>query len=188
MYRAFLLYGELRCIDRLPREEAAERLDAWLAWASRWRLKPFIKLAGPIRKHKHGVMAAIGLQISNGRLEALNRKVRLLSHYRRAPEAATPLHCNVGHRGSDPQPRASPRGADPATLADRGGKRVRGPRSCCVLSTVLANARRWWWHSWFRVSHLVGALCRDLARHDQAGRSGRPGLPAGGQHDGRSGG
>ena len=80
MYRAFLLYGELRYIYRLPREEAAERLDAWLAWASRSRLKPFIKLARTIRKHKLGVLAAIELNISNGRLEALNSKVRLLSH------------------------------------------------------------------------------------------------------------
>jgi len=80
MYRAFLLYGELRYIYRLPRDEAAARLDAWLAWASRSRLKPFIKLARTLRKHKAGVLAAVELGISNGRLEALNSKVRLLSH------------------------------------------------------------------------------------------------------------
>jgi transposase len=80
MYRAFLLYSELRYIYRLPKEEAAERLDAWLAWASRSRLKPFIKLARTLRKHKAGVLAAVELGISNGRLEALNSKVRLLSH------------------------------------------------------------------------------------------------------------
>ena len=80
MYRAFLLYGELRHIYRLPKHEAPERLDAWLAWASRSRLKPFIKLARTIRKHKAGVLAAVELGLSNGRLEALNSKVRLLSH------------------------------------------------------------------------------------------------------------
>jgi transposase len=80
MYRAFLLYGELRYIYRLPKEEAPERLDAWLAWASRSRLKPFIKLARTIRNHKAGVLAAIELGLSNGRLEALNSKVRLISH------------------------------------------------------------------------------------------------------------
>ena len=80
MYRAFLLYGELRYIYRFPKDEAPERLDAWLAWASRSRLKPFIKLARTIRKHKPGVLAAIELGLSNGRLEALNSKVRLLSH------------------------------------------------------------------------------------------------------------
>jgi transposase len=52
MYRAFLLYGELRYIYRLPKDEARGRLDAWLAWASRSRLKPFVKLARTIRKHK----------------------------------------------------------------------------------------------------------------------------------------
>ncbi len=80
MYRAFLLYGELRYIYRLPKKEAPERLDAWLAWASRSRLKPFVKLARTIRKHKAGVLAAVEIGISNGRLEALNSKARLLSH------------------------------------------------------------------------------------------------------------
>jgi len=80
MYRAFLLYGELRYIYRLPKPEAAERLDAWLAWAARSRLKPFVKLARTIRQHKQGVLSAIELGISNGRLEALNSKVRLISH------------------------------------------------------------------------------------------------------------
>jgi transposase len=80
IYRAFLLYGELRYIYRLPKHEAPDRLDAWLAWASRSRLKPFVKLARTIRKHKQGVLAAIELGLSNGRLEALNSKVRLLSH------------------------------------------------------------------------------------------------------------
>ena len=80
MYRAFLLLGELRYIYRLPKDEAAWRLDAWLAWASRSKLKPFIKLAATIRQHKAGVLAAIELGINNGRLEALNSRVRLISH------------------------------------------------------------------------------------------------------------
>jgi transposase len=80
MFRAFLLYGELRYIYRLPKHEAPDRLNAWLAWAPRSRLKPFVKLARTIRKHKQGVLAAVELGLSNGRLEALNSKVRLLSH------------------------------------------------------------------------------------------------------------
>lgn len=60
--------------------EAAERLNAWLAWASRSRLRPFVKLARTIRTHKQGVLAAIQLGISNGRLEALNSRARLISH------------------------------------------------------------------------------------------------------------
>jgi transposase len=80
MYRAFLLLGELRYIYRLPQHEAAERLDAWLAWASRSKLRSFVKLARTIRKHKAGVLAAIALGISNGRLEALNSRIRLIGH------------------------------------------------------------------------------------------------------------
>ncbi len=80
LYRGFLLYSELRYIYRLPIQEATQRLDAWLAWASRSRLKPFVKLARTIRKHKTGVLAAMKLALSNGRLEALNSKIRLISH------------------------------------------------------------------------------------------------------------
>jgi transposase len=80
MFRAALLYGELRYVYKVPKEQAKERLEAWLAWASRSRLKPFVKLARTIRKHKAGVLAAVELGLSNGRLEALNSKVRLLSH------------------------------------------------------------------------------------------------------------
>jgi len=80
MYRAFLLYGELRYLYKVPKHEAAERLEAWLSWASRSRLKPFVKLARTIRKHKAGVLAAVELNLSNGRLEALNSKARLISH------------------------------------------------------------------------------------------------------------
>ena len=55
MYRAFLLLSELRHVYRLPADEAIERLDRWLAWASRSKLKPFVKLARTIRQHKAGV-------------------------------------------------------------------------------------------------------------------------------------
>ncbi|MDQ3029209.1 MAG: ISL3 family transposase [Actinomycetota bacterium] len=80
LFRSMLLLNELRWVYRVPRDEAPERLEAWLAWASRSKLKPFVTLARTIRKHKPGVLAAIELGLSNGRLEGLNSKVRLLSH------------------------------------------------------------------------------------------------------------
>jgi transposase len=80
MYRAFLLINELRWLYRIPTDEAPEHLDAWLAWASRSRLKPFVTLARTLQKHKAGVLAAVKLGLSNARLEGLNSKVRLLSH------------------------------------------------------------------------------------------------------------
>src|SRR5450631_3031822 len=50
MFRAALLYGELRYVYKVPKDQTTERLDAWLSWASRSRLKPFVKLARTIRK------------------------------------------------------------------------------------------------------------------------------------------
>jgi transposase len=81
LYRAFLLKEELRLLYHLPDPaKAAEHLKAWLAWASRSKLKPFVKLARTIRKHRDGILAAVRLGLSNARLEGLNSKVRLISH------------------------------------------------------------------------------------------------------------
>ena len=81
LYRAFLLKEELRLLYHLPApSKAAEHLDAWLAWASRSKLKPFVKLARTIRKYRDGILAAVRLGLSNARLEGLNSKVRLISH------------------------------------------------------------------------------------------------------------
>jgi transposase len=40
---------------------------------------PFVKLAGTIRTHRDGILAAVRLGISNARVEALNNKVRLIT-------------------------------------------------------------------------------------------------------------
>src|SRR4051812_36875218 len=81
LYRAFLLREELRLFYPLedPRLAPAH-LDAWLAWASRSRLVPFVALARTLRAHRQGILAAIRLGLSNGRLEGLNSKIRLISH------------------------------------------------------------------------------------------------------------
>jgi hypothetical protein len=61
----FLVLGGLRHLHRLPNDETVDRLDAWLAWASRSKLRPFVKLARTIRQYKHGVLAAIELASAN---------------------------------------------------------------------------------------------------------------------------
>ena len=81
LYRAFLLKEELRLLYQLddPRLAPAH-LDGWLAWATRSRLAPFVRLARTIRRHRAGILAAIRLGLSNGRLEGLNSRIRLISH------------------------------------------------------------------------------------------------------------
>ncbi len=92
LFRAFLLKEQLRLLYHLddPRQ-AAELLQAWLAWASRSKLRPFVKLARTIRRHRDGILAAIRLGLSNGRLEGLNSRVRLISHRSFGFHGAPPL-------------------------------------------------------------------------------------------------
>jgi transposase len=92
LYRAFLLKEELRLLYQLERPALAPaHLDAWLAWASRSKLKPFVKLARTIRLHRHGILAAIRLGLTNGRLEGLNSRIRLISHRSFGFHSAAPL-------------------------------------------------------------------------------------------------
>jgi transposase len=92
LYRAFLLKEELRLLYQLQDPTLAPaHLDAWLAWASRSRLTPFIKLARTIRRHRPGILAAIRLGLTNGRLEGLNSRIRLISHRSFGFHSAAPL-------------------------------------------------------------------------------------------------
>src|SRR5215210_3966184 len=92
LYRAFLLKEELRLLYGLDDpSEASELLRGWLSWASRSKLRPFVKLAHTIREHRDGILAAIQLGLSNARLEGLNSKVRLISHRSFGFHSAAPL-------------------------------------------------------------------------------------------------
>jgi transposase len=92
LYRAFLLREELRLLYHLDDPALAPKhLDAWLVWATRSRLRPFVRLARTLRKHRDGILAAIELGLSNGRLEGLNSKIRLISHRAFGFHSADPL-------------------------------------------------------------------------------------------------
>ena len=92
LYRAFLLKEELRLLYQLDDPALAPaHLDAWLAWATRSRLLPFVRLARTIRRHRAGILAAIRLGLSNGRLEGLNSRIRLISHRSFGFHSAAPL-------------------------------------------------------------------------------------------------
>lgn len=92
LYRGFLLKEELRVLYQLEDPRLApEHLDAWLTWASRSKLDPFVKLARTIRQHRQGILAAIRLGLTNGRLEGLNSRIRLISHRSFGFHSADPL-------------------------------------------------------------------------------------------------
>lgn len=80
VYRSYLLKEELRALYRCTPKAAERHLRDWMAWASRSKLKPFVKLARTLRQYRDGVLAAIRLGLSNGRLEGLNNKIGMLKH------------------------------------------------------------------------------------------------------------
>ena len=80
LYRAYLLKESLATtLDRRQINVAHGELQAWLGWASRSRLAPFVKVAATIRKHMHGVLAYVSTGLSNGRIEGLNGKIRVIT-------------------------------------------------------------------------------------------------------------
>ena len=91
LYRAYLLKEQLRAIYAVAPGDAARLLDAWISWAARSELPPFVTLARTLRKHRDGVLAAIELGLSNSRLEALNAKIRLINHRSYGFHSADPL-------------------------------------------------------------------------------------------------
>ena len=81
VYRGYLLHDQLRAVYAVRDPAQADRLLAdWTAMAAGCGLAPFVKLAATIDQHREGILAAIRLGLSNGRVEAMNSTVRLLSH------------------------------------------------------------------------------------------------------------
>jgi transposase len=80
VYRGYLLKEELRALYACGPLAATRHLKEWLCWASRSKLRPFVKLARTLRKYRTGILDAIRLRVSNGRLEGLNNKIGVLKH------------------------------------------------------------------------------------------------------------
>ena len=69
----------LRVIFKLPIDEDGEALDKWVTWARRRRIPAFVKLQRSIVKHRSAILASIEHGLSNGRVESLNTKIRLMT-------------------------------------------------------------------------------------------------------------
>ncbi|MGA1827286.1 ISL3 family transposase [Microbacterium sp.] len=77
--RAYYLKEGLRVIFKLPHDQAGEALDRWVSWARRCRIPAFVKLQRSIVKHRASILASIEHGLSNGRVESMNTKIRLLT-------------------------------------------------------------------------------------------------------------
>ncbi len=79
LHRAYLLKEGLRLIFGLDPAEAPAALDRWIGWARRCRIPAFVALQHRIVKHQASILAAIDHGLSNGRIESVNTKIRLLT-------------------------------------------------------------------------------------------------------------
>lgn len=79
LYRAYLLKEGLREVFKLPLDEATEVADQWMGWAQRCRIPAFLDLRKTITRHRLAILAAIEHGLSNGRIELVNTKIRLLT-------------------------------------------------------------------------------------------------------------
>jgi len=101
VWRAYKGKEALRAIfaGDLPEPEVAVLLDRWCAWAQRSRLPAFVKAGRTIRGHRDGILAAIRLGLSNGRVEGRNATIRLITrrafgfHTAKAAAALVMLCC-----------------------------------------------------------------------------------------------
>jgi transposase len=81
IWRAYNLKEAFRAIfsGDLNPDEAATLIDRWISTASRSRIDAFVKVSRTIRQHRDGILAALQLDINNGRAEGLNNVVRLIT-------------------------------------------------------------------------------------------------------------
>jgi transposase len=107
LHRAYLLKEGLRLVFQLPVEEAPGALKTWIGWARRSRIPPFVELQRRIMRHQPSILAAIQHGLSNGRIESVNTKIRLLTRIAfgfRSPQSLIALAMLTlgGHRPTLP--------------------------------------------------------------------------------------
>ncbi|TWG98333.1 transposase [Nocardioides sp. J9] len=94
LHRAYLLKEALRLVFQLPHHEAVEALEHWISWARRSRIERFVKLQRTIVTYKAEILAAIEHGLSNGLIESVNTKIRLITRVAfgfRSPDALIAL-------------------------------------------------------------------------------------------------
>jgi transposase len=111
LFRAWELKEMLRDLYRTVQPKDAHRyLTAWITTARRSKIPAFVTLAGRIERHFDGIVAAVRLGLSNGLIESLNAKIRLINargygHHSATSLAAMIYLCAGGIRVELPTPR-----------------------------------------------------------------------------------
>ena len=76
LFKAWEYKEDLRKIYS-DRNNAEELLDAWMHKTAYCKIKPVVEVEKKIRKRKSDILRAIDLGIGNGRIEAINNKIKV---------------------------------------------------------------------------------------------------------------
>jgi transposase len=79
LHRAYLLKEGLRTAFKLKGEEGKHALTRWLSWAARCRIPEFTELGKKIRRHLPSIHATLDHGLSNGLIESVNTKIRVIT-------------------------------------------------------------------------------------------------------------
>ena len=80
LYRAYLLKeGLADILDGRQVNVVEKRLREWIGWAQRSQLEAFRRTAATIKEHLPNIVAYVRWKLTNGVVEGLNNKVRLLT-------------------------------------------------------------------------------------------------------------
>lgn len=80
LYRGYMLKeGLAHILDGRQVNVVTEKLKEWIAWAERSQLEAFRRVARTIKKHLLDIVAYVRWKLTNGVVEGLNAKARLLT-------------------------------------------------------------------------------------------------------------
>jgi transposase len=79
LHRAYLLKEGLRYVFKVKGDHGKQALDRWLAWAQRSRITVFVELGRKIKRHLVAIHATLEHGLSNGLIESVNTKIRLIT-------------------------------------------------------------------------------------------------------------
>ncbi len=77
--RAWLLKEGLRTALKLDGKEGKYALGRWLSWAARCRIPEFVELGRKVRRHLPSIHATLDHHLSNGLVESVNTKIRVIT-------------------------------------------------------------------------------------------------------------
>jgi transposase len=79
LYRAWLLKEGARLPFQLKGQDGKDALARWLKWAARCRIPEFVALGRKIRRHLESIHATLDHGLSNGLIESVNTKIRVIT-------------------------------------------------------------------------------------------------------------